>query len=173
MNSILSAAEAARVVANGGAASVIDVRTAAEFESEHIPGSHLIPVDQIEARADEVRATPAPRLLLCQGGNRATTAANILDKLNVADVSVVQGGIAAYIQAGGSTVKGKAHMSLERQVRIVAGSFVLLGVLLGYFVHPGFLGIAGFVGAGLIFAGIANWCGMAVLLGKMPWNQKK
>jgi glyoxylase-like metal-dependent hydrolase (beta-lactamase superfamily II) len=169
----VAAADAARVVANGGATCVIDVRTGAEYEGEHIPGSRLIPVDQIEARADEVRATPAPRLLLCQSGNRATTARLALEKLHVAGLSVIQGGIAAYIQAGGITEKGKAHMSLERQVRIVAGGMVLTGVLLGVLVHPVFLIIAGFVGAGLIFAGVTNWCGMALILGKMPWNQTK
>ena len=69
----ISAADASRLVAAGGAASVIDVRTGAEFDGQHIPGSLLIPLDQIESRADEVRAVPAPRLLLCQSGNRATT----------------------------------------------------------------------------------------------------
>ena len=98
-------------------------------------------------------------------------ARNTLGKLHVAGLSVLQGGIGAYIQAGGTTVTGKAHLSIERQVRIAAGSLALFGVLMGGFVHPAFLVIAGFVGAGLVFAGITNWCGMGILLGKMPWNQ--
>ncbi len=63
-------------------------------------------------------------------------------------------------------------ISLERQVRIAAGAIVLTGVLLGWRVHPGFFGLSGFVGAGLIFAGITDWCGMGLLIAKAPWNQR-
>jgi rhodanese-related sulfurtransferase len=63
-------------------------------------------------------------------------------------------------------------ISLERQVRIAAGSLVLIGVLLAYFVHPGFIALSAFVGAGLVFAGVTDWCGMGLLLAKLPWNQK-
>ncbi|HBC89375.1 MAG TPA: hypothetical protein DCZ94_20740 [Lentisphaeria bacterium] len=167
----LSADEASRFVSDGGASSVIDVRTGAEFEGEHIPGSRLIPLDQIELRADEVRAAAAPRLLLCRSGNRASMSKKTLEKLHVAGLSVIDGGIIAYEKSGGKTVKGRAIISLERQVRIVAGSMVLTGVLLGFFIHPAFLILSGFVGAGLIFAGITDWCGMGFLLMKMPWNQ--
>jgi glyoxylase-like metal-dependent hydrolase (beta-lactamase superfamily II)/rhodanese-related sulfurtransferase len=167
----ISADEASRFVTTGGASSVIDVRSGVEFDSEHIPGSRLIPLDQIESHADEVMATPAPRLLLCRSGKRASTARNVLDKLHVAGLSVIEGGLEAFIEAGGSTVKGKARMSLERQVRIVAGSLVLLGVLTGFFVHSAFLILSVFVSAGLIFAGLTDWCGMGILLGKMPWNR--
>ncbi len=150
---------------------MIDVRTGAEFEGEHIPGSHLIPLDQIEARAEEVRAVPAPRLLLCQSGNRSSIAGKTLEKLHVAGLRVVEGGIGAYVEAGGETIRGKAHLSLERQVRIASGMLVLLGVLSGFFIHKAFLILSGFVGAGLIFAGITDWCGMGILLSKMPWNR--
>jgi predicted branched-subunit amino acid permease len=64
-------------------------------------------------------------------------------------------------------------ISLERQVRIVAGALVLAGVVLGYFVHPGFIRLSAFVGAGLVFAGITDWCGMGLLLAKLPWNKRK
>lgn len=167
----ISAEEASRLVAIGAATSVIDVRTGVEFDEEHIPGSRLIPVDKVEVRVDDVRATPAPRLLLCRSGNRALTARKTLEKLHVAGLSVVEGGLEAYTKTGGYTVKGKARISLERQVRIAAGSLSLLGVLTGVFVHPVFLILSGFVGAGLIFAGVTGWCGMAILLSKMPWNQ--
>ncbi|MDR4504044.1 MAG: DUF2892 domain-containing protein [Candidatus Scalindua sp.] len=167
----VSADEAFRLVTAGGASSVIDVRTGVEFDGEHIQGSRLIPLDQIERRADEVMATPVPRMLLCRSGNRASTARKALEKLHVAGLSVIEGGLGAYVEAGGSTVKGKARMSLERQVRIAAGSLILLGVLTGFFVHPAFLILSGFVGTGLIFAGVTDWCGMGILLGKMPWNR--
>ena len=167
----ISAEEVSHLVAAGGASSVIDVRTGAEFDGEHIPGSRLIPLDQIEARVDQVRATAAPRLLLCRSGNRTSMAQKALEKLHVAGLSVVVGGIGAYAEAGGVTVKGRAHISLERQVRIAAGSLVLFGVLMGFIVHPAFLLLSGFVSAGLIFAGITDWCGMGILLSKMPWNR--
>ncbi len=64
-------------------------------------------------------------------------------------------------------------ISLERQVRIVAGSLVVIGVVLGYFVHPWFVGLSAFVGAGLVFAGITDFCGMGLLLAKFPWNAQK
>jgi len=167
----ISAEEASSLVTIGGAASVIDVRTGIEFYGEHIPGSHLIPLDQIEVRVDEVMSIPAPRLLLCRSGNRASTAKKALEKLRVTGISVVDGGLGAYVKAGGYTVKGMARMSLERQVRIAAGSLTLLGVLTGFFVHPVFLILSGFVGAGLIFAGVTDWCGMGIMLDKMPWNR--
>jgi len=166
-----SAADASRLVAAGGATSVIDVRTGAEYEGQHIPGSRLIPLDQIESRADEVRAVPAPRLVLCQSGNRANKARDALKKLHVAGLTVITGGIGAYVDAGGEVVKGKSRMSLERQVRIAAGSLVLLGTLMGFFVHAAFLILSGSVGAGLVFAGITDWCGMGMLLSRMPWNR--
>lgn len=166
-----TADKVSRLVAAGGASSIIDVRTGAEFESEHIPGSHPIPLDQIEARVDQVRAAAAPRLLLCRSGNRASVAKKSLEKLHVAGLSVITGGLVAYIEAGGVTVKSKVRISLERQVRIAAGSLTLLGVLMGFFIHPAFLILAGFVSAGLIFAGITDWCGMGILLSRLPWNR--
>ena len=167
----ISADEAVRLVEAGGATSVIDVRTGAEYESEHIPGSHLIPLDQVEKRVNEILAIPPPRLLLCHSANRAAMARKTLQKYHVSGLSVIEGGTGAYVNAGGNTVKGKNTISLERQVRIAAGCLVLTGVLTGTLIHPAFLIISGFVGCGLIFAGITDWCGMGILLSKMPWNR--
>ena len=66
---------------------------------------------------------------------------------------------------------GKKSISIERQVHIGAGALVLLGIILGFLVHPGFFGLSGFVGAGLIVAGVTDWCGMALLLARAPWNR--
>jgi rhodanese-related sulfurtransferase len=82
----------------------------------------------------------------------------------------IAGGILACIEAGVPVVRGSKAMSLERQVRIAAGSLVLLSLVLSL-VHPAFLGLAAFVGAGLVFAGITDTCGMGMLLARMPWNQ--
>jgi len=169
----ISAGEAAQLVADGAAGSVIDVRTGIEFDGEQIEGSRLIPLDQLQNRADEVRATPAPRLILCRTGQRAEMARQALERLHIKGLSVIGGGIEAYRKAGGATKQGAAVMSLERQVRVAAGSMVLLGVILGTLVHPGFIGLSAFVGAGLIFAGITDWCGMGLLLAKAPWNKSQ
>lgn len=168
----ISAAEAAELVASGGGGSVVDVRTGVEFDGEHIAGSRLISVDQVVARADEIRATPAPRLLLCRTDQRARMAQQALEKLHVTGLRVVEGGIVAFRAAGGATEVGSGGMSLERQVRIAAGSLVLVGVLLSLLVHPGFVGLSAFVGAGLVFAGVTDWCGMGLLLAKAPWNRR-
>ena len=169
----IPAAEAKRLVDAGGVGSVIDVRTGAEVAGEHIVGSRPIPLDQLESRVDEVRAVPAPRLLLCRTGSRANMARETLEHLHVAGLTVIEGGIEAWRRAGGATKVGEGHISLERQVRIVAGTLVLLGVALAWLVHPVFLGLVAFVGAGQIFAGATDWCGMGLLLAKAPWNRKE
>lgn len=169
--SSVSAAEAVRLVKAGGATSVVDVRTGAEYDGEHVVGSRLIPLDQVAQRVDEIRATPAPRLLLCRVGNRAEMAREALAKLHVAGLTVVEGGIDAYKRAGGEVEVGKGVISIERQVRIGAGLMILAAVALGVTVHPAFHGIAAFVGAGLTVAGVTDWCGMGLLLAKAPWNR--
>ena len=169
----ISAAEAAKQVKDGGAGRIIDVRTDAEVDSERIPGTRHIPMDQLGARADEVRATPAPRLLLCRTGSRATVAQRTLGELGVAGLSVVAGGIEAFRSAGGDTVRGAQRVSLERQVRIGAGALGLCGVVLGFVAHWSFFLLSGFVSAGLLFAGLTDWCGMGLLLAKMPWNRAR
>ena len=96
------------------------------------------------------------------------------DKLSdlQAELIIVAGGTSAWESAGLPVNKGKGVISLERQVRIGAGLLVLAGVALGHFVHPGFYGLSAFVGAGLTFAGITDFCGMGLILAKMPWNNK-
>lgn len=167
----LSAGDAVAHVRRGGASSVIDVRTPLEVAQEHVGGAVHIPLDELAARADEVRKVAAPRLLLCRSGKRAETARRQLEGLGIGGLSVVEGGIIDYAAAGGLTEKAAVGMSLERQVRIAAGLLVVVGVGLGWFVHPAWLGLAAFVGAGLVFAGVTDRCGMALVLAKLPWNR--
>ncbi|NOT29592.1 MAG: DUF2892 domain-containing protein [Planctomycetes bacterium] len=157
----------------GGAASVIDVRTGAEYESEHVDGSRWVPLGELVERADEIRAVPAPRMLLCRTGARASVARRELEALGISGLTVIEGGLEALRTAGLATVRGRARMSLERQVRIAAGSLVLAGVALGALVHPALFGLSGAVGAGLVFAGVTDWCGMGLLLARMPWNKAR
>ena len=156
--------------------SLIDVRTPVEFAEVHAPLAKNVPLDQFDPKALATSgqlSKDQPVYLLCRSGGRATKAAEKLTQQGFDHAVVVEGGTLAWIEAGLSVNRGTTKViSLERQVRIAAGSLVLTGVLLAIFVHPYFIGISAFVGAGLIFAGITDWCGMGLLLAKLPWNTK-
>jgi rhodanese-related sulfurtransferase len=114
----------------------------------------------------------SPLYVLCQSGSRAKAAIAKLEQAGVSHCILVEGGTAAWIQAGLPVERQRvAGISLERQVRIAAGFLVLTGTTLGLLVHPAFLGLSAFIGAGLMFAGITDICGMAMLLARMPWNR--
>ena len=151
-------------------ARLIDVRTYGEHRAEHVAGSELMPMDELDVKT--LATSEGPVWLLCRTGRRAREVGEKLLAAGAADVRVVEGGIEAWREAGLATVRGKGAISLERQVRIGAGSLVLLGAALGWLVHPGFYGLAAFVGAGLVFAGVTDYCGMAMVLAKMPWNRR-
>jgi rhodanese-related sulfurtransferase len=157
----------------GQPAELIDVRTPAEYREVHAEGARLVPLDRLDPKTirSEQGNTAAPVYLLCRTGGRAKKACEQFLAAGYQDVYVVEGGTQAWEQAGLPVVRGRKTISLERQVRIAAGLLVLLGTALGAFVHIGFLGIAGFVGAGLVFAGLTDWCGMGMLLARAPWNQ--
>ncbi|MEI9898389.1 MAG: rhodanese-like domain-containing protein [Chthoniobacter sp.] len=155
---------------------LLDVRTPMEYAQVHVPQARNIPLDSLAPRAlfdQGVLPQGQPIYILCQTGGRATKAAEKFASEGFAQAVVVEGGTKAWSEAGLPVDWGVAQgISLERQVRIAAGSLVLLGVLLGWFVHPYFIGLSAFVGAGLVFAGISDWCGMGLLLAKAPWNQR-
>ncbi len=152
---------------------VIDVRTPGEFSEVHAPGSINIPLADIIGHADEIRRMQGNRSLhlMCRTDRRAKIAREELTKLGFTDVEVICGGITRWQEEGREVVRGKKGISIERQVRITAGSLVVLGVALSHFIHPGFIAISAFVGCGLIFAGITDTCGMAIMLGKLPFNR--
>lgn len=150
---------------------VLDVRDRNEFAEAHESGSTNFPLGEITAasaaallKSREI-GPEKTIVLLCARGMRAQKAAEALSTLVPNKLAVVEGGRAALAPAD-------APMSIERQVRIAAGSLVLLGVLGSLFIHPAMLFISGFVGAGLVFAGITDWCGMGLLMMKMPWNRR-
>ena len=156
--------------------SVIDVRTPLEYSEVHVAQAQLIPLDTLAPKAlVEGSKVPhdEPFYILCKSGGRATKAAEQFEKAGYQNAVVVAGGTEAWVNAGLPVKRsGKKVISLERQVRIGAGALVLTGVLLGFFVNPAFFGLSGFIGAGLIFAGISDWCGMGLLIAKAPWNQR-
>ena len=172
--STLSAADFAQLSKQAAGLDVIDVRTPAEFREVHLEFAQNIPLHQLRP-ADVVRSRAAgsdgPIYVVCQSGGRGRQACEMFHAAGFTDVVNIEGGTKACIDAGLPVVRGQKTISIERQVRIAAGSLVLLGGLLAWFVHPGFLALSIFVGAGLVFAGITDTCGMGILLSFMPWNQ--
>ena len=150
----------------------IDVRTPAEYGEAHITGAVLQPLSNLDVHAVEKLAAGKDRcVLVCRSGNRARQAAEKLSGTRP-NVVVLEGGVAAWEAAGLPLVRGQKAMSLERQVRIAAGSLVLLGVLVGAFIAPWGYAISAFIGAGLVFSGITDTCGMAMVIARMPWNNR-
>ena len=153
------------------AAQLLDVRTPTEHSQIHVPGVRLVPLDRLNA-SSLGWSKEKPIYILCQSGGRAKQAAAQLEQGGFQKCCVVEGGTSAWAAAGLPVNRGKSHrISLERQVRIAAGLLVLSGVLLSQFVNPAFIWLSGFIGAGLIFAGTTDWCGMGMLIARMPWNQ--
>lgn len=153
---------------------VIDVRTPVEFREVHVDAVRNVPLDRLQPQQwMEARKTSSerPLYIFCRTGNRAQKACQQFIDAGFENVVVVEGGVQAWEQAGLPVVRGKKAISLERQVRIAAGFLVLVGTALGFFVSPYFLALSAFVGAGLMFAGITDTCGMGMLLARMPWNQ--
>ena len=149
--------------------TVIDVREPMEYATGHITGSLNVPLARI-TQADLPRG---PLVLVCQSGNRSAKAlSQLIQQGYPHPVADLMGGLPAWQQAGFDVRKLKgAPLPLMRQVQIAAGSLVLLGVILSQTVAPSWIWLSGFVGAGLTFAGISGFCGMARLLAAMPWNQ--
>ena len=154
-------------------AAVLDVRTPAEFEAWHAPAAVSTPLETLSPEQLHNRFGATTLYVFCQSGERAEIAARKLRASGATEVCVVEGGLVAWEAAGLPVVRGRNVISLERQIRIAAGSLVLLGLALGYLVHPGFIGLSAFVGCGLVFAGVTNTCGLGMLLALMPWNQRK
>jgi rhodanese-related sulfurtransferase len=153
---------------------LIDVRTPAEFRALHAEPAQNYPLDRLDGstlRELAGRAANHTLYLICQRGSRGKTACEQLRACGAENVANVEGGTLAWEAAGLPVVRGKQTMSLERQVRIAAGSLVVIGAALAWFVHPAFVSLSAFVGAGLVFAGVTDTCGMGMLLAKMPWNR--
>jgi len=150
-------------------ARLIDVRTPAEYREAHVRGAENKPLDRLDP--DEFRGHNGPLYVTCRSGSRGSKACEQLSQAGVDGVKNVEGGTLACDEAGLPMVRGKKTMSLERQVRVAAGSLVVIGAVLGALVHPAWVALSGFVGAGLVFAGVTDTCGMGMLLARAPWNQ--
>jgi len=154
-------------------AIIVDVREPAEHEAESIPGSTLIPLGKMCKQA--LPDTHGKKLVVhCHLGGRSMTAC---EKLLAEDPNLeiynLQGGMKAWTEVG-ETIQASVRffLPLDRQVQTTIGGFILIATLLAWLISPWFLVISGFLGLGLIFAGLTGFCGLAVLMAKLPWNQK-
>ena len=160
----------------GEKVTLVDVRTPAEFGEVHVEFAHNIPLDRLDAKQIESLQDGGPVYFVCKSGGRSQKACEKLLAAGIRDVVSVEGGTAACESAGIPVIRGTKAMSLERQVRIAAGALVAAGAALAAF-GPDLLwqrvgmGLAGFVGCGLVFAGVTDTCGMAMVIARMPWNQ--
>jgi len=151
---------------------LLDVRTPGEFETAHIHGAYNMPLDALAEHADQLRAAVhQPVVLVCQSGQRARRADQLLRTAGMRDLHVLEGGMNAWSSAGRPVIRGVARIALERQVRIVAGALVAVGAVLALMVNPLFALLPAFVGGGLVFAGVTDFCAMGLLLARLPYNR--
>jgi rhodanese-related sulfurtransferase len=161
----VSALDAARLVENG--AMLIDVREPDEFARARIHGAQNHPLGRI-SRLDSTR----PAIFICRSGARTRANAAHLATCHFGESYMLSGGLDGWRKAGLPVAENHtAPLEIMRQVQIAAGLLILAGLALGLAIDPAFLALTGFVGAGLTFAGLTGWCGMAHLLAKMPWNR--
>lgn len=154
------------------APAILDVRTPIEYRNKHIEGSTLFPLDSLNEKSiAEYNNNQKPLYVVCQSGKRAKNFIEKVKSFGIKNVVFVEGGIMAWEKNNLPLKHGDKTISLERQVRIAAGILILTGSLLAGLVHPVWIVLPGFVGTGLIFAGISDTCGMGLMLARMPWNQ--
>jgi rhodanese-related sulfurtransferase len=171
-SSALNIEQAHELLQNDNNAKMIDVRTPAEFEAAHIPGSYNMPLDQLpEHRKELGRKVQAPIILVCRSGARADQALRLLQDTDLPQLHVMVGGISDWERQGFPVTHGKQRWGMERQVRGVAGGIVLLSALGGLFTWKPLIVIAALVGGGLTYSALTDTCGMAMLLSKLPYNQ--
>jgi rhodanese-related sulfurtransferase len=154
---------------------VLDVRTPAEFREAHALPANNVPLDSLDPLSflsSRNGRAGQPVFVICRTGSRAQKACEKFIKVGFDNVYSVEGGTEGWISSDLPVVRGEKTISLERQVRIAAGSLVLVGAVLAFFVNLNWIWLAGFIGAGLVFAGLTDTCGMGLFLAKMPWNRR-
>jgi rhodanese-related sulfurtransferase len=172
MNTPLTAVALNALLDADRAARVLDVRSAAEFEHGHIHGAYNVPLHLLSEHAAEMRAALGhPVVLVCQSGQRARRAEDVLRAAGLTAVRVLDGGMNAWQQAGLPVRQLRARLSLERQVRLLAGSLAAAGAAAALVVHPWWALLPLAIGSGLAFAGATDTCGMALVLARLPYNR--
>jgi rhodanese-related sulfurtransferase len=151
----------------------IDVRTPQEFERVHISGARNIPLPDLHTYVDELKtlSKERPIMLVCRTQNRVKIAYEYLTNNGLTNCEILEGGITAWVDEGKPVIKGQQRISLEGQVRAIAGGVILIGIGLGFTVHSGFFLLPAIVGAGLLHAGLTDSCLMGMLLSRLPMNR--
>ncbi|HET7806510.1 MAG TPA: rhodanese family protein [Pseudolabrys sp.] len=166
----ISPERAAELVRRG--AVLIDVREADEHVRERIPGARHHALSRLDAESP-ARAGDEILVFHCRSGARTRGHAARLSASVNCEAYILDGGLNAWKRAGlPVTLDRRQPIDIIRQVQIAAGSLVLVGIVLGTFLAPGFYALSAFVGAGLVFAGVSGFCGMAHVLALMPWNRR-
>lgn len=156
---------------NNSTVDFINVCTPVEYKEKHIRGVRSVPLDELDKHLEEFKDKKTI-YVHCRSGARGRKAIEVLESLGVkAELVNVEGGILAWDQAGFGTDSVSNKIPLMRQVFLSAGILVLSGYIASLFIHPQFILLSAFVGAGLTVSGLTGWCGMAILLSKMPWNK--
>ena len=164
--------EKARHLLNQGAI-LVDIREADERARERIAGARHLPLSKLD-EADLALHDGKPVIFHCRSGARtlANSARLAARAGESCEAYVVEGGLDAWRKAGLPVVTDRSQpIEMQRQVQIGAGSMALAGTLLGALVSPWFYIVPGFVGTGLLLAGLTGFCGMARLLMRAPWNR--
>ncbi|GAA2964223.1 MULTISPECIES: rhodanese-like domain-containing protein [Streptomycetaceae] len=159
------------LIGNGNAPRLLDVRTPGEFQTSHIPGAYNVPLDTLREHRGELRRhLDEDVVLICRSGARASQAEQALSEVGLPNLRVLDGGMMAWEASGAPVNRGPERWELERQVRLIAGSVVLVSGVVGFFV-PGVHLIGTAIGAGLTFAAVSNTCAMGMMLSKLPYNR--
>lgn len=168
---IITAVELKKIYNKKGVV-IIDVRDAPEFFVGAIPGAINIPLDSFEDKVLE-KLLDKKVVFHCQGGGRSAQAMEKIEKKFGKEIFELEEGFNSWVEAGGEIEKRvSAGLPIMRQVQMIAGSLVVLGVVMSIYNNAAWIGLSVFVGFGLFFAGLTGWCGMATLLKAMPWNKK-
>jgi rhodanese-related sulfurtransferase len=163
-----------RLLGEGCAVELLDVRTPGEFAAAHVPGAKLVPLDDLVPAAflKQRGANSHPIYVLCQSGGRARKAVEKFQRAGIGNCVLVEGGTQAWMDAGLPVARRESKtLPLMRQVQITAGCVSAIGAALALIISPWFAVVPLLAGCGLLFAGLTGFCGLALLLAKMPWNR--
>jgi rhodanese-related sulfurtransferase len=170
----ISPHELHELIGGGSPVELLDVRTPGEFAAAHVPGARLVPLDDLDCLAYLKQREPGgkPIYVLCQSGGRARRAIEKFQRAGFDDCVLIEGGTQAWMDAGLLVNRGESKIfPLMRQVQIVVGTASAIGAVLALFVNPWFALVPLVTGGGLFFAGLTGFCGLALVLAKMPWNR--
>jgi glyoxylase-like metal-dependent hydrolase (beta-lactamase superfamily II)/rhodanese-related sulfurtransferase len=164
--------EAQELISHDPQIKLLDVRSPLEYSEKHIKDSVNTPIDMLLSKIKDLSESGRSYIVLCRTGNRSPMAADMLIQSGIQSVKVMEGGITRWQKERLPVVEGEGGVSLERQVRTIAGSLVLIGIVLAWLINLAFIWLSVWVACGLIFAGLTNNCLMGMLLMKLPYNKK-